>query len=152
MTYTYTDGTLTVQSDNLTDFTGYETVTLFTKRNCTGTEHSVVIEEGDITDGDEYVVNNQELIDTEDFTGGVWSLKLTVLKEDGTKIIEEACLFVDTIHCDVAEAVMNKRNVELQLDYYLLARASEDYACCDCEALCNIYKRLANELGSCTGC
>ena len=145
--------TITLQSDNLTDFSGISSVTLSGKINCAGT-YSDTIVEGDVTLlSGSFTLDFTTLFGTATRSDGVYSFTLTITNTDSTVDKEYSCLFIDNeTKCDVAECVKNGAKTELMLDYYILSRAGTGDCSCDCEILCNIYKRVTNELAGCQGC
>ena len=145
--------TITLQSDNLTDFTGIDTVTLSGKINCAGT-YSDTIVEGDVTllTGT-FTLDFATLFGTSTRADGVYSFTLTILNDDETVVKEYSCLFIDNdTKCDVAECIKNGASIELQTDYYILSRAGTGDCGCDCQILCNIYQRVVNGLTECQSC
>lgn len=145
--------TITLQSDNLTDFTGIDTVTLSGKINCAGT-YSDTIVEGDVTllTGT-FTLDFATLFGTSTRADSVYSFTLTIVNTDSTVDKEYGCLFIDNeTKCDVAECIKNGAKTELMLDYYILSRAGTGDCGCDCQTLCNIYQRVVNGLTSCQSC
>lgn len=139
---------ITIQSDNLTDFTNIDSVALTAKINCEGS-YSDTIVEGDVTlSTGTFTVDLSTLFGTSTLSDGIYSFVLTTNFNDSTSPKEYNCIFVDNdTKCEIAECVENKGNLELQLDYYILSRAQN--CNCNCEYLCNIYKRITNELTCC---
>lgn len=155
MTITANDdySTITIQSDNLTDFTGISSVTLEGKINCAGT-YSDTIVEGDVTllTGT-FTLDFATLFGTSTRADSVYSFTLTIVNSDSTVDKEYGCLFIDNeTKCDVAECVKNGAEIELMLDYYILSRAGTGDCGCDCQTLCNIYQRVTNGLTGCQSC
>lgn len=145
--------TITIQSDNLTDFTDIDTVTLEGKINCEGTYSDTVVE-GDVTllTGT-FTVDINALFGVSSLDDSVYTFVLTVLNDDESVTKEFGCLFVDNeTKCNVAEYIKNGAEIELQLDYYILSRAGTGDCGCDCQTLCNIYQRVVNGLTSCQSC
>lgn len=144
--------TITIQSDYLIGFSGIDTVELQAKINCAGS-YSDTIVEGDVTTlTGTFTVDLATLFGDADLADGVYSFTLITTPDSGTIKYEYACLFVDNeTMCTVADCVKNTQNIEIQLDYYILSRAS-GCSSCDCETLCNIYQRLINALTDCQGC
>lgn len=145
--------TITIQSNNLTDFTGIDTVTLEGKINCAGT-YSDTIVEGDVTllTGT-FTLDFTTLFGTSTRADGVYSFTLTILYDDDTVDKEFNCLFIDNeTKCAIAECIQNTPNLELQTAYFILSRAGTGDCSCDCQILCNIYQRVTNELAGCQGC
>lgn len=143
--------TVTIQSDNLTDFTDIDTVTLSAKVNCEGSYSDTIIE-GDVTllTGT-FTVDLLTLFGSSTLADSIYSFVLTILYNDETVDVEYGCLFVDNeTKCNVAQCVKDKQMLELQLDHWIIT-ASQDCNC-NCENLCTIYKRMLNELSSCQSC
>lgn len=140
-----------LQSDNLTDFSTISTVQLKSTINCDTTEYTDTVVEGDVDEAGEFTVDLDALYSNTELADSVYSYTLVITNTDNSITTEYACLFVDNdTKCQVADCVKEKKNIELQLDYYVLSRAS---ACsCTCDNLCTIYNRLKNELDSCKGC
>lgn len=139
--------TLTLQSDLIADWTGIDSVTLKSTINCGSTVYTDTILQADVDNTGLFTIDLTALFNNTDLLDGVYSFTIEVNKSDViTK--DFACLFVDKLtKCKVAECVKSTRNVELQLDYYILSRAS---GCeCQCDDLCIIYNRLNNELTCC---
>jgi len=141
---------ITLQSELLTDWTNVTDVTLTSTIDCGTTKYTDTIVQGDVDAEGLFTVDLNALLGTETPSDGIYSFVLSVTVEsDSTKISTDyACLFVDNnLKCEVAECVKNSSNIELQLDYYILSRAS---GCeCQCADLCVIYNRIKNELTCC---
>jgi len=140
-----------IKSDNLTDFGTISEVTLKSTINCGTTEYTDTIVDGDVDEFGEFTVDISTLYSSETLADSVYSFTLVITNSDNTTTTEYFCLFVDNeTKCKVAECVKDNQNIELQLDYYILSRAS---TCnCKCNDLCTIYNRLKNELDSCKSC
>ena len=142
--------TITLQSDLLTSWTGVTKVELKSTINCGTTIYTDTIVEGDVDGTGLFTVDLDALYGSTDLADGIYSFVLEVTKQSDSLTLSKdyACLFVDNdTKCQVAECVKDKSNVELQLDYYILSRAS---GCeCQCADLCTIYNRLKNELVCC---
>lgn len=140
-----------IKSDNLTDFDTISSVKLKSTINCGTAEYTDTIVSGDVDEEGEFTVDLNALYSKSGLPDSVYSFTLTITNSDNSVDTEHACLFVDNeTKCKVAECVKDNQNIELQLDYYVLSRAS---TCkCKCDDLCTIYKRLTNELTSCKGC
>jgi len=153
MTLTHNDDytTIELQSDNLTDFGTIDSVVLKSTINCGTTEYTDTIVSGDVDGTGKFTVDLDALYSLETLDDSVYSFTLVITNSDATVSTEYACLFVDNeIKCKVADCVKDNQNIKLQLDYYILSRAS---ACkCECDNLCTIYNRLKNELNSCQSC
>lgn len=145
--------TITIQSDNLKDFSPISAVTLSAKINCSGS-YSDTIVEGDVTlSTGTFTVDLTTLFGSATLADSVYSFVLTITKTDSTVITENGAIFVDNdTACLVADCVKNAQNIELQTDYYLLSRAGTGACAIDSQALCNIYQRVTNELSDCEGC
>lgn len=143
---------ITIQSDNLTDFSGIDTVTLTAKINCAGSYSDTIVEADVTLLTGTFTIDLATLFGSADLDDSVYSFTLTIVPDSGNTIYENACLFVDNeTRCLVADCVKNTQNINLQLDYYILSRAST-CSNCDCETLCNIYQRLLNGITDCQGC
>jgi len=148
---TYT--TITIQSDNLTSFSGIDTVTLYGKINCAGTYSDTIVEADVTLATGTFTVDIATLFGSAPLADGVYSFTLEILNTDDTVDKEFGCLFVDNdTKCLVADCIQNTPNMELQTAYVILSRAGAGDCNCDCEALCNIYQRVTNELAGCQGC
>lgn len=145
--------TITIQSDNLKDFTDIDTVELQGKINCAGTYTDTIVE-GDVTLATgTFTLDFTTLFGTSTRADGVYSFTLEITYNDETVDKEFNCLFIDNeTKCAVAECIQNTPNLELQTAYFILSRAGTGDCSCDCEALCNIYQRVTNELTGCQGC
>lgn len=138
---------ITLESTSL-DFVDTESVVLKSTIDCGTTTYTSTITSA--TDG-VFTVDLDDLYGTTDLQDGVYSFVLEITKTDESLIKDYSCMFVDkTIKCQVAECVKDKQNLELQLDYYIISRATDCE--CSCEDLCTIYKRLKHELESCQSC
>lgn len=93
-------------------------------------------------------VNLTSLFSTTNLTDGVYDFVLTITSGQ-TETKEYYCLFVDKeTKCKVAECVKDTQKIELQLDYYILSRAST--CSCKCDDMETIYNRLINGLNNCS--
>jgi hypothetical protein len=138
---------ITITSTNLSDFSLLSSVTLSATINCSTTEYTDTIVEGDVTTNS-FNVDISTMFGTDTLEDSVYEFVLTINKNDSTTVKEYGCLFVDNeTKCKVAECVKDKQNLELQLDYYILSRASG--CSCACSDMCKIYNRLKNELTCC---
>jgi len=146
--------TITLQSDYIKDFTGVDSVTLTAKINCGTTEYTDTIVEGDVTLATgTFTLDISETFGTTTLADGVYSFTLEV-DSSGSIQPDNGCLFVDNeTKCDVAACVKNTENLQLQLDYWIVSRAGAGGCECACDDLCEVYKRITNELStSCKGC
>jgi len=143
---------VTIQSDNLTDFSNIDSVTLTSKIDCGSTTYTDTIVEGDVTLATgTFAVDFNALYNLSSLSDGIYSFALTITPTSGNTTIEYSCLFVDAqMACDVRKCVKDKQNIEIMLDHFILGRGQD--CDCDCEDLCKIYKRLKNELTCCEGC
>lgn len=153
MTLTHNDDYTVIQllSTNLINFSNISTVELKSTINCGTTEYTDTIVEGDVSGTGQFTIDLNALYSSTELADSIYSYTLVITNTDNTITTEYACLFVDNdTKCKVADCVKDKQNIELQLDYYILSRAS---ACnCTCDDLCTIYNRLKNELDSCKSC
>lgn len=156
MTVTYDTNTdqFTIESTNLSDFGVIDTAVLTSKINCGDTEYSVEILVGDVA-ANQYTIDNSAFYGVTELADAVYSFVLTVTKTDESIVQEVNCYFVDNeTGCDVAELVQSEGDLQLQLDYYILSNATD--CKCNCDALCAIYKRIAeyesDNCGDCSGC
>lgn len=143
---------ITIQSDNLKDFSTISSVTLNGKILCEGTYTDTIVE-GDVTlSTGTFTVDLATLFATTSaLADSIYSFDLVINTTSSTVIREYGCLFVDNeTSCKVVDKVVETNNIEIQLDYYLLSRAQT--CSCTCDDLCVIFKRLTNELTRCTSC
>lgn len=142
--------TITLQSDLIESWNNVTNVTLKATIDCGTTTYTDTILQADVDNTGLFTVDLNALFNNTDLADGVYSFTLEVTKEsDSTTLSKDyACLFVDKeTKCNVAKCVKEKGNINLQLDYYILSRAS---GCeCQCNDLCAIHNRLKNELTCC---
>lgn len=70
---------------------------------------------------------------------GIYYTKLIITKQNGDKIIESACTFVNCItNCELLEAFKDK-DCDRSMAFYALL-ASKDCPSCTCEDLCTLYQ------------
>jgi hypothetical protein len=133
MTINYgTCDAVTISSTNLVSTN--QSVTLNIKYNCDKEW------ELDIPVTDTTITINPSDIDTTDFIpDGIYYFKLTITVQNGDKIIESACKFVNCItNCEIVDAFRDK-DCDRTMAYYALV-ASKDCPSCNCEDLCTLYK------------
>ena len=148
---TYT--TITIQSDNLKDFTDIDTVSLTAKINCAGS-YSDTIVEGDVTLATgTFTVDLATLFGSATLADSVYGFTLTITYDDTSIDKEYGCIVVDNdMKCAIADCIKNTPDTELQTAYFILSRAGTGDCNCDCETLCNIYQRVVNGIAGCEGC
>lgn len=141
MIVTVSPTTWTVESSLLD--VSYDSITLEIIKDCesvVSTTISPTISDGDI------VITLSAL----NLVNGVYTIKLVTVT-NAVRKTDFGCVFSDIdLKCKIAECVKDKQMLSLQLDYYILSKAQN--CDCQCDDLCRIYKRLANELSHCQSC
>lgn len=141
---------ITMNSTNLTSFSGVDTVTLYGKVLCDN-ETSDTIVAGDVDGSGNWTLDTTTLFGSATLDDGVYGFKLVIEKSDDSIITEYACLFVDNeTTCNIATEVASTGNTDLALLGYLLTYGQN--CDCDCSDLCIIFKKIQNELSDCTSC
>lgn len=150
MKASYSNSVLTIESATLQG-AGIDSVTLSSQIDCTGTLVTYTVPSYNTGS---FVADLNALFSAAAVPQGVISLILTILYTNEAVVKEYTCLFSEKeLVCDIAECVKETRDVELQLDFYLLSRSNENGGCgCDCETLCSIYKRLLDGIENCKSC
>ena len=146
----YVNEVLTVESGTL-EGAGIDNVVLGAQVNCEGEVSSYTVPSYNTGS---FVADLNELFGAASIPQGVISLILTISYTNETVVKEYVCLFVEgTLVCDIADCIQVTRDVELQLDFYLLSRSIADGGCgCECDNLCVIYKRLLDGIENCKSC
>jgi hypothetical protein len=145
--------TITIQSDNLTDFGIISSVTLTSKIDCSGEEYSDTIVEGDVDETGTFTLDLSTIYGTTELSEGIYSFVLKIVPSSGNDIFEFGCLFVDkTLKCRIADLIANCEDNYLKLMEKWVVLTEAQNCNCDCSSLCTIYNSIINELESCSGC
>jgi len=90
------------------------------------------------------LVLHPEIMNLMKFPDGVYKVKVIIIKDSGTQIIESQCFFLDChTKCDVFEvlpALPDDDKVEILMTHYGLTVGSN--CACSCDELCILYYRL----------
>lgn len=145
ITATYLGSDITLSSPYLDDTSNIDELQLTSKINCCSTQYISEILVGDVAAG-AFTIDGLDFYNVDNLADGIYSFSLKITYDDGSVRIERGCLFVDnTTSCAVAEYVQENRNLEIQMDLFILKQAG---TCgCECDTFCDILERLWKDLG-----
>lgn len=84
------------------------------------------------------------LFGLDSFIDGVYSVKITMYKNSGSRVTTSNCIFVDCVtNCDLSDilpTLSESGKIEALMMHYGLSVGTN--CACDCEMLCDLYKQL----------
>lgn len=108
------------------------------------------VDSGIFFNGDSLYIN-PSFFDLGAYKNGIYSIEVTILKENNSYSIDKNCFFMDIdLKCKVAETLKNITDVStttstnLHLMHYALVNGSN--CACSCEDLCKLYKEFVTML------